>query len=30
MEIKDSKAYRYAEWCIEEDNRKVPKYVKLT
>lgn len=28
MEIKDSKAYRYAEWCIEEDNRKVPKYVK--
>lgn len=28
MEIKDSRAYRYAEWCIKKDNRKVPKYVK--
>ena len=26
--IKDSKAYKYAEWCIEKDNRKVGKYVK--
>jgi len=26
--IKDSRAYKYALWCIEEDNRKVPKYVK--
>lgn len=28
MEIKESKAYRYAKWCIEEDNQKVPIYVK--
>jgi phage terminase large subunit-like protein len=26
--VKDSKAYRYAQWCLEEGNRKVPKYVK--
>ena len=26
--IKDSIAYRYAQWCIEEDNRKVGIYVK--
>jgi len=26
--IKDSRAYKYALWCIEEGNRKVPKYVK--
>jgi len=26
--IKDSRAYKYAQWCIEEGNRKVPKYVK--
>lgn len=28
MEIKESKAYKYAEWCIPEINRKVPRYVK--
>lgn len=28
MEVKYSKAYRYAKWCVEGDNRKVPKYVK--
>ena len=27
--IKQSKAYKYASWCLEADNRKVPKYVKL-
>jgi phage terminase large subunit-like protein len=26
--IKESRAYKYAQWCIEEGNRKVPKYVK--
>lgn len=26
--IKESRAYQYALWCIEEGNRKVPKYVK--
>ena len=26
--IKDSRAYKYAQWCIEEGNRLVPKYVK--
>jgi phage terminase large subunit-like protein len=29
MPIKESRAYKYAKWCIEEVNRKVPKYVKL-
>lgn len=28
MEIKDSKAYKYAKWCITDDNKKVPVYVK--
>lgn len=28
MEVKESKAYKYAEWCIPEPNRKVPRYVK--
>lgn len=28
MEVKESKAYKYAKWCIEEDNAKVPIYVK--
>lgn len=28
MEIKESKAYLYASWCLEKGNRKVPKYVK--
>ena len=28
MAVKDSKAYLYANWCLEEGNRKVPKYVK--
>lgn len=26
--IKESKAYKYAQWCIIKGNRKVPKYVK--
>lgn len=26
--IRDSRAYKYALWCVEEGNRKVPKYVK--
>lgn len=26
--VNESKAYLYAKWCIEPDNRKVPKYVK--
>jgi phage terminase large subunit-like protein len=26
--IKESRAHKYALWCIEEGNRKVPKYVK--
>ena len=29
MEIKESKAYKYAQWCVRETNRKVPRYVKL-
>ena len=28
MEVKDSKAYEYAKWCISDDNKKVPIYVK--
>lgn len=28
MEIKDSKAYKYTKWCISDDNKKVPIYVK--
>lgn len=28
MDIGSSPAVKYAEWCIEEDNRRVPKYVK--
>lgn len=28
MAVKDSKAYIYAKWCLEEGNCKVPKYVK--
>lgn len=27
--VKESKAYKYAQFCVEEGNRKVPKYVKL-
>ena len=27
--IKDSRSYEYAQFCIKEGNRKVPKYVKL-
>jgi len=27
--INDSKAYKYCKWCVEPDNRKVPRYVKL-
>lgn len=26
--IKESRAFKYAQWCIEKGNRKVPKYVK--
>jgi phage terminase large subunit-like protein len=26
--VKDSRAYKYALWCVEKDNRKVPIYVK--
>lgn len=26
--VKESRAYKYAEWCIKEDNKKVGKYVK--
>ncbi len=29
MEVKQSKAYKYAEWAIVESNKKVPRYVKL-
>lgn len=29
MEIKESKAYKYAQWCAVEPNKKVPRYVKL-
>ncbi len=28
MDIKESKAYKYAKWCLEEDNKKVGVYVK--
>ena len=28
MAVKDSKAYRYAKWCVKKNNRKVPIYVK--
>ena len=28
MKIKESKAYKYAEWCIEPYNKNAPKYVK--
>jgi phage terminase large subunit-like protein len=28
MEIKDNPAYKYAQWCAEDENRKVPRYVK--
>lgn len=28
MEVRESKAYKYAQWCIEESNKKVPRYVK--
>lgn len=28
MEIKESKAYKYARWCIESGNNKVPRWVK--
>ena len=27
--IKESRAYRYAKWCVSRGNRKVGKYVKL-
>ena len=26
--VKDGKAYKYASWCVEDDNRKVGKYIK--
>lgn len=26
--IKSSRAYKYAQWCLEKGNRKIPKYVK--
>lgn len=29
MKIQESKAYRYALWCVQEQERKAPKYVKL-
>lgn len=29
MEIKECKAYKYAQWCVVEPNKKVPRYVKL-
>lgn len=29
IELDESKAVQYAEWCIKPGNRKVPKYVKL-
>lgn len=28
MEIKDGKAYQYAQWCVEDTEGKVPQYVK--
>ncbi|MCI8408713.1 MAG: terminase [Lachnospiraceae bacterium] len=27
--IKESKAYRYCEWCLKEENKQVPRYVKI-
>ena len=27
--IKESKAYKYCQWCVETDNHKAPRYVKL-
>ena len=27
--IKDSRAYRYAQWCVQRSNRKVGKYINL-
>ena len=27
--VKDGKAYQYAQWCLDETERKVPRYVKL-
>jgi len=27
--VKESKSYKYAQFCVEEGNRKIPKYVKL-
>lgn len=27
--IKESRAYKYCEWCTEERNKKVPRYVKM-
>ena len=29
MSVQESKAYQYALWCVQEPERKVPKYVKL-
>ena len=29
MTIEESRAYRYAKWCTERNNRKVGRYVKL-
>lgn len=28
MEVRESRAYKYAQWCLEEGNRKVGKYIK--
>jgi phage terminase large subunit-like protein len=28
MTVKDGRAYKYALWCLEKGNRKIPKYVK--
>lgn len=28
ISIKDTQAYKYAEWCVKETDRKVPSYVK--
>lgn len=28
MAVKDGKAYQYAEWCVQENEGKVPRYVK--
>ena len=27
--IKEGKAYQYAKWCVKENERMVPKYVKI-